>query len=440
MTLRITFFLALCLLAFQLSAQSGASAGNWKTWHISSTRDFRLPAPTDRRKELPLVLQQQAALDSAGRRDMAFWSAGSPGFRWQELINKLWTVDTSANGVLANMLLGTAIYDATVAAWDTKYAYKTLRPYQADKRVRLLAPVAAAPAYPCEHSVAAGVAATIISRFYPRLADSVQRMAQRQMNARIAAGTAWPSDTRAGFALGQRVAEAAIARTRDFVPTTPWDGKRPDGAGIWQGKPMFPTAGKNRTMVIDSAGQYRPAPPPDFARDMNELKTFKQTFSSKSNAFYFATQNFGGDMLIQKLFEYNQMQDPPLAARAIAAVSVASYDCFVACWDAKYTYWATRPNQYDTSYRSLLPTPPFPGYPSGHAVMCGMMEELYSYLFPYDRNLFLKKAKDGAESRFHAGIHFRSDNDAGLELGRMVSARVVARLRSDGMDATMAHQ
>ncbi|GAB4093527.1 phosphatase PAP2 family protein [Flaviaesturariibacter terrae] len=435
---RLPLFILLCLLTYTLAAQSDRSAGTWKTWHITSGRAYRLPPPADHRKEISTVLQQQAALDIAGRRELVFWSAGSPGYRWQELMNKLWTTDTSARGVLANMLLGTAIYDATVAAWDTKYAFPTQRPYEADKRIRLLAPPAASPAYPCEHSVAAGVAVTIISRFYPKLADSVQHMAQRQMNARIAAGAAWPSDTRAGFALGQRVAEAAIDRTRDFVPATAWDGTRPTGAGVWQGKPMMPTAGKSRTMVLDSASQYRPGPPPDFSRDMAELKSYKQTFSSKANAFYYATQNFGGELLFQKMFEYNLMQDPPMAALAIAATAVATYDCFTACWDAKYAYWATRPDQYDTSYHSLLPTPPFPGYPSGHAVMCGMMDELYSFLFPYDGALFHKKAKDGAESRFQAGIHFRSDNEAGLELGRKVGTRVVERLRQDGSGEPVA--
>ncbi|RYZ23020.1 MAG: phosphatase PAP2 family protein [Chitinophagaceae bacterium] len=433
----ILFFAALLLVLLlgltRLHAQPEPTAGSWKTWMVAA-RGNRLPVPPDYRKEIPLVLQQQAALGDAGRRELIFWSAGSPGYRWHELLNKLWTVDTSGRGALANLVLGTAIYDATVAAWDNKYAFRRPRPYAADKRIHALAPVTGSPAYPCEHSVAAGVAVTVIAHFYPRLADSAQHMAERQLQARIAAGMAWPSDTRAGFELGQRVALAAIDHTKDFLPKTAWDGQRPQGAGLWQGQPMFANAGRSRTFVIDSSSQYRPGPPPDFAKDMSELKNYKGNFLSKANAFYYATQNFGGDLLVQKLFEYNLMQDAPRAARAFAATAIASYDCFVACWDAKYTYWATRPNQYDTSYRSLLPTPPFPGYPSGHAVMCGMMEELYSYLFPYDRPFFQKRAKEGAESRFQGGIHFRSDNDAGLDLGRKVAARVVDRLRQDKAD------
>jgi hypothetical protein len=307
-------------------------------------------------------------------------------------------------------------------------------PFEVDKRIRLLVPRPESPSYPCEHAVAAGVAVTILTRFYPRLADSALHMAQRQMDARIAAGASFPSDVKAGYELGKKIAETAIERTKNFVTLTAWDGKRPEGPGYWRGKPMFPTAGLSKTMVLDSASQYRPGPPPDFAAEMAELKAFKSTFRSKSNAFYFASQNFGGEMLNQKLFEYNLTQNPPRAARASAAVAVASYDCFLACWDAKYTYWGIRPNQYDTTFQSVLPTPPFPGYPSGHAVMCGMMDELYSYLFPYDKEFFARKARDGAESRFHGGIHFRTDNEVGLGLGRKVTARVIQRLQQDGAD------
>jgi hypothetical protein len=126
--------------------------------------------------------------------------------------------------------------------------------------------------------------------------------------------------------------------------------------------------------------------------------------------------------------------NPPRAARVYAAVNVAYYDAFTACWDAKYAYWGIRPDQYDSTYKPLMQSPPFPGYPSGHAMMSGVVGELFPYFFPYDKDLFIKIAKDGAESRFHAGIHFRSDNDAGLELGKKVAGKVIDRLKADAAD------
>jgi hypothetical protein len=277
------------LLSSQLQAQVEPNAGNWKTWLVPSAKDFRAAQPGAYKTEIADVIAAQQNMDAAGRQQVQFWSAGAPGFRWQEIMNKLWTVDTSSRGVLANMLLGASIYDATVAAWDSKYSFNRPRPFSADKRIKLLVPNPESPSYPCEHSVAAGVAVTIISQFYPKLADSVNRMAQRLMAARIAAGTAFPSDTRAGFELGKKVALQAIERTKDFITTTYWDGKKPQGRQYWNGAfAMFPTAGLNKTVVLTSGSQFRPAPPPDFTKDMAELKAFKQTFRSQANAFYFA--------------------------------------------------------------------------------------------------------------------------------------------------------
>jgi hypothetical protein len=433
----LTIFTVLQFIASQLTAQTEPSASKWKPWFISSVGDYRMPAPSSYKEEIAQVISKQQHLDSARVQQMLYWNAGAPGYHWHEMMNKLWQVDTSRYGVLANLLLGTAIYDATIASWDTKYAYKRVRPFEADKRIKVFSLKPESPSYPCEYSVAAGVAVTIFSKFYPLLADSVKKLAQELMNARVAAGLAFPSDTRAGFELGKKVAEKEIEYTREFITTAQWDGKFPQQANTWKGKPMAAVAGQNKTVVLSSGSEFRPGPPPDFTNEMAELKNYKQTFRSQANAFYWATQDFWSEALNKKIFEYNLHMNPPKAALLYATVAVAAYDGFIACWDAKYTYWGTRPNQYDTSYRSLVPTPPFPGYPSGHALMSGMFSELYSYFFPLDAAFFQKKAKDAAESRFQAGIHFRTDNEVGLSLGRKVAAAIVQKLKQDGVGNTL---
>jgi len=394
----LVILVAPLFMAAQLQAQVEPSAGHWKTWFLTSGKDYRLPAPPSYKDEIEQVLSRQQNLDSAGLEQIMYWNAGAPGYRWQDMTTKLYMTDTSYNGtgVMVSMLLGVAIYDATIAAWDTKYAYKRPRPFAADSRVKAFVLKPGSPSYPCEHSVAAGVAATIIAHFYPSLADSVNRMAQWLMESRIAAGVAFPSDTRAGFELGKRIAEKEIEYTKNFTSKTVWDRKMPEQAGLWKGKnPMFPLAGRSKTLVLDSSSQFRPAPPPDFAKDMAELKNFKQNFRSMSNAFFWANQDFWGDVLHKKIFEYNIHMNPPQATRLYAITAVAMYDGFVACWDAKYAYWGIRPNQYDTSFRpALLITPPFPGYPSGHAAISGLMGELYSYFFPAEKAYFQKKAKE----------------------------------------------
>ena len=423
-----------------LQAQQERAAGNWKTWFISSAKDYRLPAPLSNKKEIKEVLLHQQALSGKKQAtefgQITYWNAGAPGYRWQFMMSKLNMTDTSNNPILAGMLMSVAIYDATIAAWNTKYAYNRPRPFSVDKRIKTYVPKPESPSYPCERSVAAGVAATIIAHFYPSLADSVNHMAEAVMESQVAAGVAFPSDTRAGFDLGKRIAEKEIEYTKDFASKKVWDRKMPQQPGVWKGQnPMYPLAGFSKTVVLDSSSQFRPGPPPDFAKDMDELKHFKPTFRSMSNAFFWANQPFWDDILHKKIFEYNLHLDPPRAARLYAITAVGFYDGFVACWDAKYAYWGIRPNQYDTTFDpALLVTPPFPGYPSGHAAICGVMGELYSYFFPAEKEYFQNKAKEGAESRFQAGIHFRTDNDVALELGKKVASVIIQKAKNDGAD------
>jgi hypothetical protein len=109
-------------------AQTESSAGNWKTWFISSGKEYRLPPPSSYKDEIAQVISTQKNLDSAGWQQIQYWNEGAPGYHWQNMMMQLWTVDTGRYGALANMLLGTAIYDATIAGWDTKYSYKRPRP------------------------------------------------------------------------------------------------------------------------------------------------------------------------------------------------------------------------------------------------------------------------------------------------------------------------
>jgi membrane-associated phospholipid phosphatase len=431
----LTYVLAVTVAASAFG-QIEPGAGKWKTWFISSGKDYRLERPSSGKEEIAAVLAAQRNIDAAMMQKIQYWNAGAPGYRWYNMISKLWQTDISGKGALAYVLNSAAIYDATVAAWDTKYAHNRLRPFAVDSKVKTYIQKVESPSYPCEHSVAAGVAVTIISRFYPNLADSAKRMAEQLMASRVAAGVAFPSDTKAGFELGKRIAEKEIELTKDYISTTPFDPtKAPTSPGLWTGKnPMLPTAGLNKTIVLDSASQFRPGPPPDWAKEMEELKNFKQTFRTKANAWYYASQNTTDEILNKKIFEYNIHTNAPRAARIYAAVAVSFYDAFTACFDAKYTYWGIRPDQYDPTYKPLIGTPPFPGYPSGHATMSGVVAELMPYFFPADRKVFQQFAKDGAESRFHAGIHFRTDNDAGLVLGQKIGLKVVDRLRSDGAD------
>ncbi len=111
---------------------------------------------------------------------------------------------------------------------------------------------------------------------------------------------------------------------------------------------------------------------------------------------------------------------PPKAARVLAAVHAGINDALVAAWYFKYKWLVARPNQYDHSFASVLCTPRFPTYPSGHAAMAGSAEIILSYFFPPEKTRLRELAEECAVSRLYAGVHFPVDNHEGLRLGRQI--------------------
>ena len=97
-------------------------------------------------------------------------------------------------------------------------------------------------------------------------------------------------------------------------------------------------------------------------------------------------------------------------------------------------YNRVRPSQVDPSLTPLLPNPQSPSYPSEHAVVAGAASEVLAYLFPAQAQFYRGKAEEAAQSRLLAGVQYRSDITAGLELGRAVAAKVIEWARADGSD------
>ena len=82
--------------------------------------------------------------------------------------------------------------------------------------------------------------------------------------------------------------------------------------------------------------------------------------------------------------------------------------------------------ELDPSWLPYLVTPPFPGYVSGHSATSGAAATVLAALFPKRADTLRVWAQEAAVSRLYAGIHFPTDNEAGLALGRAV-ARVALR-------------
>jgi hypothetical protein len=75
-------------------------------------------------------------------------------------------------------------------------------------------------------------------------------------------------------------------------------------------------------------------------------------------------------------------------------------------------------------------TPRHPAYPAGHSTYAGAACELLSFFFPDHTAEFDMLADNAGMARLWAGIHYRSDHEHGMRLGRCVARQVIAQLQA----------
>ena len=248
------------------SPQIEPHAGAWKTWVISSGRDYRVPPPPNRwgtRAELRQLANLTRQHDAATKQQIAYWDAGAPAYRWIDFLNNRVQAGTPTtpfpHRVYAYVAL--AMYDATIATWEAKYHYNRQRPSDLAPHLRTALPVPNSPSYPSEHAAAAQAAAAVLAYFLPAEAQSFQTMAEQAGWSRVQAGLQYPSDYDAGLALGRRVAEQVIAKARADGSDAVWLGTVPTGPCKWTGtNPGNVTAANWRPLLLHSPDLFRPPP------------------------------------------------------------------------------------------------------------------------------------------------------------------------------------
>src|SRR5436190_2309542 len=147
----------------QPAGQIEPNAGTWKTWAISSGKDYRVPPPPDAaatKYELHWLHDFVGQSDPRIAPEISFWDAGSPAYRWIDLISTrfLQGQPSSAYPHRVYAYVAMAMYDATVATWDSKYFYNRPRPSVADPTLQTILPTPQSPSYPSEHAAAAAAA------------------------------------------------------------------------------------------------------------------------------------------------------------------------------------------------------------------------------------------------------------------------------------------
>ncbi|HEX9165500.1 MAG TPA: phosphatase PAP2 family protein [Gemmatimonadales bacterium] len=439
-------------------------AGSWEPWVLSSGSEIPVAEPTGigssaEVAEREEILALQEGLTDSLRQVIRDWD-GPPALAWNDLlldrVNFYWfllpdvRLSTPVRAARAKALLNIAIHDAAIAVAYHRERFARRAPWRTDNAISRLAADDGLPSYPSEHAAAAGAAAVVMKYLFPDDTPGwYDGLAEEAAESRIVAGVSRRSDVDAGLALGRAVAQRVLAVARLDGSDEVWAGAVPTGPSDWRPtpprrvqSPYDPLAGDWRTWVISGGGEFRPPAHPAFGsdaflRDLNELRDLStsRTPEQADIARYWATET-PSTRWITFLDEEIRIRRWAGArtARAYAYLSVAMYDAFVACWDAKYTYWLLRPISADSTLVTVFSTPPFPSYPSGHSTISAAAADVMAELFPDRAAHYRALADEASVSRVYGGVHYRFDVLIGEELGRSVGASVVERMRNDGSE------
>jgi len=239
-----------------------------------------------------------------------------------------------------------------------------------------------------------------------------------------------------------------------------------------------------RTLVIDSANQYKPAPLIPFNKDTASAfyrgavavyKVSKQLTQDQNiqaqfwdcNPFAITTSGHmsigykkispGGHwMNIAGLVSKKAELGFDESITTLTLTGVAIMDAFISCWEEKFASNRVRPetfiNRYmDVKWQPVLQTPPFPEYTSGHAVISNAAAEVLTFLlgdnFAYTDNTeipfgsgerkftsFKQAAAEASVSRFYGGIHYMDSIENGNKQGQNVGAAVVKKIKDAGLN------
>jgi hypothetical protein len=229
--------------------------------------------------------------------------------------------------------------------------------------------------------------------------------------------------------------------------------------------PLSPKWGTNRPFLTENITKTHPGPPIPFSKESNSefYKEAMVVYNQLKNntpeqieiAKYWSDDPFKTctptghtfNILLQIL--KNERVTLAKASLGLVKMGLAENDAFIACWKTKYEYVLLRPVTYiqryiDPTFTTVLGTPPFPAYTSGHSCEIGAGSRILTDLFTsgngdyqftdYSQlqhgfvarsfSNFNEMAEECANSRLYGGIHYPMDNSKGLQTGRAVGDNI----------------
>jgi hypothetical protein len=366
-------------------------------------------------------------------------------------------------------MVGAALYDAVNDIERTGSVFK----------VDVQAPRWASPS-----ASASAAAYSVLSALDPSM-QPMLAASMAQSLAAVPAGLARNAGIKVGLAVGQgilawRANDGSMASVPYVPGTAPgqWRPTPPNFAVAWG-----PEWGQVQPFAIASAATYLPPPPPalnsaQYAADLNQVESLGALNSTTRTAdqtqigvFWSYDNSLAGTPAVRyeeiattlALQQHNSLTQN---ARLLGLVNLALGDAGIVAWNAKYTYNVWRPvtaiqlastdgNPATVADPTWTPlgspgnpgqasfTPAFPGYVSGHATFGAALFAVLTDFYGTDKvhftltsdelpgvtrsySSFSQASYENAISRIYLGIHFWSDETAGLTAGAAVGNEIYA--------------
>jgi hypothetical protein len=322
----------------------------------------------------------------------------------------------------------------------------------------------------------AGVSAAhdVLAALYPKQRDTLLKATLDKSMMDAGTGT----DIVRGTALGKRIAAAVLQRRAGDGSGASEPYKPGSKPGEYRFTPGFelvfhPHWRAVQPFALNAPNQFRTAPPPSlqshaYTVAFNEVKSVgangadaKRTpDETQLAAFWYEFSDIGWNR-IARIVARDHRQDLWQRARTFALLNVAMADAYIAGWDSKmhHDFWRPvtairaadtdgNPNTAaDASFTPLMVSPPVQDHPSTHSALGAAAATVLAHAYGRDQlkftfsstsalaahptrefKSFSDAARENADSRVKAGIHFRFATEEGLKLGRNVGRHAVQML------------
>lgn len=312
----------------------------------------------------------------------------------------------------------------------------------------------------------------VLAAIYPKQQPALQLFLEQYLDdAGLEPGVA------KGVALGKRAASDILAARASDNSANEELYKEGTAPGAYRFVPGFnfvnmPHWRTVRPFALTSPSQFRVKAPPaltsaEYSRAFEEVRRKGGRQSDERTrdeshyaAFWYELSDIGWNR-IARVVSREHPQDLWATARTFALLNAALADSYIAGWDSKmhYDFWrpisairlaaedGNRATAPTPTWEPFLTTPPVQDYPSTHSVLGSAGAVVLAYAFGRDDvrfsfaslsadpanptrsfRSFSEAARENAESRVKAGIHFRFAIEAGLTLGQDIGRYTVKNL------------